>query len=143
MGKGTDEAVRREFAARLTHHRIARGLGQSELASRATGYMHGKKISRGSIWSYEQGINFSGDAQLAAICKALNVSKTDLVPHTAGQRPTVEGTLETARVADQPGKMRLVVNGVYPTPKVLKVMEILEDTPTDEPRRLGYSKGEK
>jgi transcriptional regulator with XRE-family HTH domain len=127
MVKGADDAVKREFAARLERLRIDRGLGQSELAKRATGYMNGKQISRGSIWAYERGTNFPGDAQLAALAKALGVSKTDLAPQLAGQRPEIEGTLETARVPDQPGKMRLVINGVYPTAKVLKVLEILED----------------
>lgn len=63
----------------------------------------------------------------AALAKALGCKPGDLIPQLAERRPMIGDTLETSRVPGSPNRMRLVINGIFPTDRVLKVLAILEN----------------
>lgn len=123
--KTASEAVKKEFAARLAKRRLDRGWSQATLAAQASHHMGGKKMGRNVVWNYENAINVPTDAARAALAKALGCAERDLFPDLAEQRPANTKTLETMQIPDEPDKMRLVINDIYPTEKVLRVLAIL------------------
>lgn len=117
--------LKAEFGRRLQHALTEKGWNQSDLAREATRHMPGKqRFGRDNISNYVRGKQIPGPVRLRALCDALGMPATDLVP--PGAVNTVSGInvpLEVKSAGE--GRMLLRVNQVIPTDMAMRIIALL------------------
>lgn len=117
---GTDGALKREFAKRLTAAMNDHGWNGSELARRATKY---HEVTRDNVSSYLNGKQLPGPAKLNAMAKALNMPITDLLP----QRRSESSLPAPTQMRDLGnGNAHLNIDRVVPFKLALDIMNLIE-----------------
>lgn len=125
------DTQRREFARRLASALIERGWSQTELASRASELMPpGQKLEKYSVSVYVSGKSFPEPMRLDAICRALGVPPSSLVPGYEGIGRLSGGarSLEVSDAGD--GMMWLIVHKRLPLSVVLDVLKLINEAET-------------
>lgn len=102
---GTRGTALAEFGRRVQSYMADKGWNQSELGRQATLHMPGREdFGRYNVSLYIQGRQFPGPVRLRALCKALGVTPTQLVPSAATlsvddkEKPLSFQTMEDGRV---------------------------------------------
>jgi transcriptional regulator with XRE-family HTH domain len=123
LSKGSPrDAIKVDFAKRLQQAMTKKGWNQSELARRATQYLEEGDIGRDNISHYIRAVSLPRSAQLLALCKALGVQPTDLIP-TA---PTAAAKAPAAEMKMLPdGNIWVRVNQALPPEPALEVMRLV------------------
>jgi transcriptional regulator with XRE-family HTH domain len=140
------DAAKIEFARRLQNKMTERGLNQSELARRASGYIKDGKLGRDSISGYIAGKSLPGPVTLNAVCKVLGCEPEDIlpargIPSAADRMPPVD----VRDLGDNSAWLR--VNQTVPWTVAIQVLKLLKGeitAPTaeandDVDRRIGAS----
>lgn len=100
-----------EFGRRLQMHLNDRGWSQADLG-REVERVTGKKIGRDAISTYINGRSFPAPASLNKICKALNISREDILPSEfmTGSHDASLPAFEMRTTPDQSGCAWVKVN---------------------------------
>lgn len=117
---GTDGALKREFAKRLTAALNDHGWNGSELARRASKY---HEVTRDNISSYCNGKALPGPAKLAAIAKALGVDTPAILPHRRSES-SLPAPTQMRDLGN--GNAHLNIDRVVPMKLALDVLQMLE-----------------
>jgi len=119
------EAVRAEFGRRIQVRLTERGWSQSDLAREASKHMPGKKnLSRDNVSNYVRGVQIPGPLRMRAICAALGVDQTMLLPPQAIQSVDDKAPpLQATTLSD--GRMFLQINQVTTLDVAMKIMALL------------------
>jgi transcriptional regulator with XRE-family HTH domain len=118
------DAVRSEFAHRLTAERLRKGWNQSDLARAAALHIADKRFGRDLVSSYERGRMLPGALHLNALAKALGVDPSTLIPPNIVNSPTQVPPLSMQDMGD--GTMWLRINQRIDFTTGLEIMRLLK-----------------
>jgi transcriptional regulator with XRE-family HTH domain len=122
--RGPYDAVAIEFGKRLQHFTADKGWNQADLAREASKHLAGsKQFRRDNISLYTRGIQMPGPARLRALCKALGVHESDLVPEAVSS--TAESPPLALKPMDGTANVWLQVNQAVSMEMALEIAAIL------------------
>lgn len=121
------DAIALEFGRRLQRKMTEHGWNQSELARRASGHMpEGKQLGRDSISYYVNGKFLPTAERLDALCKALGMQKSELLPtRGVGAATRIAPPFEMTSLDD--GRVWVRINQALSSASALKIMAILNE----------------
>ncbi len=118
-------AVKAEFGRRIQALLVTKGWNQSDLAKQASKHMPGRQqLTRDNVSNYVRGQQLPGPVRLRALCGALGVSASDLLPAQAMQSvDDAAPPLSVKALAN--GQVFLQINQVTSMDTAMKVMTLL------------------
>lgn len=124
------DMIRAEFAKRLQAAMTKKGWTQSELSREAAKHSTDKKFGRDLISQYVRQRILPGPKHLHAMCKALGVEPTDLLPVRAIGRGDREPLPPMRLQGAGDGRVLLQINQTVDTAVALKIVQLLEGKQT-------------
>lgn len=121
--------TKQEFGRRLAHHIIERGWNQSDLHRKTKEIDPEEKgIGRDAVSNYVNGQNFPTPKSLALLCKALDVTREELLPNAIQQAMNDEHpALELRSAAGHPGKAWVLVNRMMSFETATKIVKLINE----------------
>lgn len=122
----TPEALtKQEFGRRLQAALNDRGMSQADLARRAE-EVTGKKMGRDAISTYINGRSFPTPASLAQLCKALDMTREELLPNSLINASQDEHpAFEMRAAAGQPGRAWVRINRLMSFETAVEIARLL------------------
>lgn len=122
----TPEALtKQEFGRRLQAALNDRGWNQADLARRAE-EVTGKKMGRDAISTYINGRSFPTPASLAQLCKALDMTREELMPNALINASQDEHpAFEMRAAAGQPGRAWVRINRLMSFETAVEIARLL------------------
>lgn len=122
----TPEALtKQEFGRRLQAALNERGMSQADLARRAE-EVTGKKMGRDAISTYINGRSFPTPASLAQLCKALDMTREELLPNSLINASQDEHpAFEMRAAAGQPGRAWVRINRLMSFETAVEIARLL------------------
>ncbi|MBO4228001.1 helix-turn-helix domain-containing protein [Bradyrhizobium neotropicale] len=116
--------AKREFAKRLQHLMTEKGWNQSDMARAAAKFMPDKKFNRDNVSLYVRAQQLPGPVRLRAMCRALGVEESALIP--PGAVATVdEGAPPLALRPIDASTVWLQINQAVPQDVAMKIIALL------------------